>query len=129
MNDISAKLNEYQPTPSERKLLEVLLNPEHYKKSITEKCEIAGVDRGIFYIAMKKQEFVDLYNETIKAGIKASVGKVLQATEEFAIRFPGNHQDRKILLEMAGAYIEKKDLNVSGSLGFESSLKDLINED
>jgi hypothetical protein len=127
MNDNSTNLNGYEPTPSEQKLLEVLLNPLHYKKSITEKCEIAGVDRGIYYIAMKKPEFCDLYNETIKSGLKASIGKVIQATEDFATRFPGNHQDRKILLEMAGAYTEKQEVSITH--GFENSLQALLKED
>jgi hypothetical protein len=123
-NNDSTNLNKYEPTPSEQKLLEVLLNPLHYKKSVTEKCEIAGVDRGIFYIAMKKPEFCDLYNETIKSGLKASIGKVIQATEDFATRFPGNHQDRKILLEMAGAYTEKQEVKVTGEMIIDIKLTD-----
>ena len=126
-NNNAEKCNGYEPTQSEIKLLEVLQNPEHYKKTVTEKCRIAEIDTATYYRAMAKPDFCEYYNNLIKANLKNSVAEILQATKDFGTRFPGNHQDRKILLEMAGAYTEKQQVEVTH--GFESSLKDLLGED
>jgi hypothetical protein len=126
-NNNATSCNGYEPTPAERKLLEVLQNPEHFNKTVADKCRIAEIDTATYYRAMAKPEFCDYYNNEIKASLKSSVGEVIQATKNFAIRFPGNHQDRKILLEMAGAYTEKQQVEVTH--GFEKGLKDLIEEE
>jgi hypothetical protein len=123
---MATETNKYEPTPAEKRLLEVLQNPEYFNKSVAEKCRLADVDRSHYYTIMSKPEFCDYYNNEIKANLKAGIGEVIQATKNFGIRFPGNHQDRKILLEMAGAYTEKQEVSVTH--GFENSLKDLLNE-
>ena len=119
-----AKTDEYSPTPAEIKLVEVLLNPESYKKSITEKCQMAGISRDSYYRIMKNPEFCEYYNEQVRANIKSSVGEIIQATRNFGTRFPGNHQDRKILLEMAGAYTEKSEVKHTGNVLIEIGLSD-----
>lgn len=119
--------DEYKLTAAEERLMKVLIDQEHFGKSVTEKCQAADISRETYYKTMQKPEFCDLYNETIRAGLKSSVGEIIQATKSFGMRFPGNHQDRKILLEMAGAYTEKQQVEVTH--GFESSLKDLLGED
>jgi len=116
--------NGYEPTPAELKLLEVLQNPEHYKKTVTEKCRIAEIDNATYYRAMAKPEFCDYYNNLIRAQLKSSVGEIIQATRNFGTRFPGNHQDRKILLEMAGAYTEKSEVKHTGNVIIEIGLSD-----
>ncbi len=39
-----AKQDKYKPTHSEKKLLEVLINPNNIGKSITERCNLAAGD-------------------------------------------------------------------------------------
>ena len=123
-NNNQTKTDGYSPTPVEIKLVEVLLNPESYKKSITEKCLMAGICRDSYYRFMKNPEFCEYYNEQIKANIKSSVGEIIQATRNFGTRFPGNHQDRKILLEMAGAYTEKSEVKHTGEVIINITLDD-----
>jgi hypothetical protein len=126
-NNKMTNLDGYKLTAAEERLLEVLMNPNYYGKSITEKCQVAEISRETYYQTMRRPEFTDFYNQQIQANLKNSVGKIIQATENFATRFPGNHQDRKMLLEIAGAYTEKQQVEVTH--GFESSLKDLLGED
>ena len=123
-NNSSANLGGYRPTAAEERLLEVLMNPEHFGKSITDKCRIAEIDRQTYYNAMKKPEFCDFYNEQVKSNLKSSVGEIIQATHKFGTRFPGNHQDRKILLEMAGAYTEKQEIKHLGGMVIDIRLTD-----
>jgi hypothetical protein len=124
MNDNSTNISEYKPTAAEERLLEVMMHPENFGKSITEKCRIAEIDRQTYYNAMKKPEFVELYNSYNKEMIRSTIGEVIQATKNFGIRFPGNHQDRKILLEMAGAYTEKQEVKVTGEMIIDIKLTD-----
>ena len=114
----------YKLTAAEERLIKVLVDQAHFGKSVTEKCQVAEISRETYYKTMQKQEFCDLYNETIKAGLKSSVGEIIKATHEFGTRFPGNHQDRKILLEMAGAYTEKQEIKHLGGMVIDIRLTD-----
>ena len=51
---IPTKRDGYALTDNGKKLLEVLINPEHYGKSVTEKCRIAGISRDSYYRLMKE---------------------------------------------------------------------------
>ncbi len=53
------KTNIYEPTVAEKKLLEVLINPEHLGKNVTELCNLANVSRNKYYDAMKKTTIRD----------------------------------------------------------------------
>jgi hypothetical protein len=110
LSNITTNSDGYKLTAAEERLIKVLIDPEHFGKSVTDKCQAAGISRETYYNTMKKQEFCDLYNETVRAGLKSSVSEIIKATYNFGKRFPGNHQDRKILLEMAGAYTEKSEV-------------------
>jgi hypothetical protein len=124
LNNNQTKTDQYKLTAAEERLLEVLINPENYGKSITEKCLIADICKDTYYRIMRNQEFTDYYNEQIKSNLKNSVGEIIQATKNFAVRFPGNHQDRKILLEMAGAYTEKSEVKHTGEVMIDIRLSD-----
>ena len=107
--------DKYTPTPAEKKLLEVLLNAENVGKSVQELCNLAGVSRNKYYDAMKKQEFVDLVNKTTMALIKGKAANVLNAAYNFALTEKG-HQDRKMLLTIAGIYTDKQETEISGHI-------------
>ena len=78
----------YKPTNKERKLLEVLLNPEHRLKNITEICTIAGVPRRAYYSAFAKPCFVNYYTKESRLLIKKSLGPIVNASVRAAVRRP-----------------------------------------
>jgi hypothetical protein len=112
-------LTEYQPTEAERKLLEVLLSPEHRMKSITDICKVAGCSRVLYYSAFKKPEFQALYKSQSKALVDQSIAPVLNTFVREALR--GSFQHGKVILEMAGLYSEKSQLEVTGELNVNMS--------
>lgn len=107
--------DKYKPTAAEKRLLEVLVNPEHLGKNVTNVCNLAGVSRNKYYDAMKKKEFQSLVAETTQDLIKGKIGDVLNATYKYSLTAKG-HQDRKVLLTMAGLYVDKKETEISGGL-------------
>lgn len=107
--------DKYKPTAAEKRLLEVLVNPEHLGKNVTNVCNLAGVSRNKYYDATKKKEFQSLVAETTQDLIKGKIGDVLNATYKYSLTAKG-HQDRKVLLTMAGLYADKKETEISGGL-------------
>lgn len=105
----------YEPTKAEQKLLEVLLNPEHRLKSITEICAIADIERGTYYNAFRKPEFVAHYQAEALEMVKHDVGPILNAYRKEAKR--GSVQHGNVLLEMAGLYTPKKRQEITGANG------------
>jgi flagellar motor component MotA len=116
--------NKYIPTPAEKKLLEVLINPEHYQKNITEICSIAEVDRTVYYNAMKKADFIDFYNRMMRELLKGKAQEVIKATYTFAVSNPKNHQDRKLLLEMIGEYTPKQEIEQNLNIVIDGEVKE-----
>lgn len=114
--------NKYIPTPAEQKLLEVLCNPNSLGKSVTAICEEAGVERGVYYDAIKKQGFFDYRNKLIMDIIKANVGDILQATIKYGRENPKNSKDREMILKMAGIY---EDVLINKNLNADMSDDDL----
>ena len=104
------KGTEYQPTLSEEKLLEVLLNPEHRLKSVTDICSIACVDRKIYYRAYKKPEFVEYVMKESRSLVKEAIPAIILASARQAKR--GDAAHTKIMLGMAGLYNEKVDHSI-----------------
>ncbi len=114
INDISiTNTDKYLLTDYGKKLLEVLVNPEHYGKSVTEKCQIAGVSRDTYYRLMKEDGFIDILNETSVSMIKGHVNDILQATLKFSLKDPKCHSDRIMLLRKIGIV---KDDDLSGNI-------------
>lgn len=116
MPESSTKDDKYKLTAAEKKLFEVLVNPENTGKTVTELCNLARISRNKYYDAMKKDGFVSLVNETTMELIKGKASDVLNATYKFALKEKG-HQDRKMLLTIAGIYVDKSvvtgDLKIS----------------
>lgn len=96
--------NKYLATPCEQKLLEVLCKPNSLGKSITDICGEAGVDRGVYYDAIKKEGFFEYRNQLLMDIIKTNVGDIIQATLKYGRDNPKNSKDREMILKMAGIY-------------------------
>lgn len=107
--------DKYKPTAAEKRLLEVLINPDYLGKNVTELCNLAEISRNKYYDAMKKKDFQSLVADTTQDLIKGKIGDVLNATYKYSLTAKG-HQDRKVLLTMAGLYVDKKETEISGGL-------------
>jgi len=110
-------VDEYKPTTNERKLIEALCNPENRKLNVTELCKVVGISREAYYRMFRKPQFVEYYKRVQFEAVKQSAAKVLAATIEYAINEPKCHQDRKMILEMAGLYTEKVKQEITGEGG------------
>jgi len=122
------KSDKYRLTPAGKKLFKVLINPEHLGKNVDELCKIADVSRDTYYRLHKEQGFVDLVSETSKEMVMAKMGDVLNATYIYALGEKG-HQDRKLLLTMAGLYADKQEVAHSGDMNVNNPFADLTTEE
>ena len=114
----------YEPTVKEQAILEVLLNPEHRMKSITDICKLAGCSRNVYYEAFAKPDFRMHYESKVKDLVRQVIGPVINTFVKEALR--GNFQHGKVLLEMAGLYNEKASVDVS--LNAELNIQDMTRE-
>ena len=113
------KSTKYKPTPCEQRILEALLDPKNRRKTVTELCRIAEVDRKTYYNAYQKPEFVALVKDESRRLVLAAVLPTIHAFSKEAKK--GSYQHGKVLLEMAGVYCEKKETKaeVQANGGFE----------
>ena len=109
------KVTEYRPTLAERKLLEVLLNPEFRTATVTDICQCAGISRQTYYKTIKKPEFMELYESQSRDLVRAAVGPVINAFVRAAKE--GSYPHGKVILEMAGLYTEAKKVEHLGEGG------------
>lgn len=126
MSDLH-NLTEYKLTEKEKNLLEVLLNPENRMKSITDICKLAKCSRPIYYEAFSKPGFVEIYKQRSMELIKQSIAPVLNTFIREAQR--GSFQHGKVLLEMAGIYTEKQQLEHSGKIETPNPFEGLTTEE
>jgi len=122
------KPNIYKPTTAEKKLLEVLINPEYVGSSVTDICNLAGVSRNKYYDAMAKDGFKKLVNDITLNLIKGKASDVLNATYKYALTEKG-HQDRKLILTMAGLYTDKQETQIKGDVNIINPYYDLTTEE
>lgn len=120
--------DKYKPTAAEKRLLEVLVNPDYLGKNVSELCNLAGISRNKYYDAMKKKDFQALVADTTQDLIKGKIGNVLNATYKYSLTAKG-HQDRKVLLTMAGLYVDKKETELSGSVGVSNPYANLTEDE
>lgn len=112
------KTNKWSLTPARERLLETLVNPEHLGKNVTELCNLAAISRNSYYKFMDEPEFVEMINKTSLDMVKTKIGDVVNATYKYALGEKG-HQDRKLLLTMAGLYADKSEVENTGDLGIK----------
>lgn len=105
------KLPAYQPSRAARKLLEVLLNPEHRFKTKTEQCQLAKISRERFRQLLLDKDFMCHYTREAQRLVKGSQGAMVNALVKSAVR--GNPQNLKVGLAMAGMYHDKIGLGVT----------------
>lgn len=117
------KTNKYKPTVAEKRLLEVLINPNNVGLSVTEQCNLANISRNKYYDAMGKDDFKDLVSSTTFDLIKGKISDVLNATYLHSLGEKG-HQDRKLLLTMMGLYTDKQE--ISGSVDIDIGAQSTI---
>ena len=72
-------------------------------------CRQAGCDKGIYYRAFRKPEFVALYHRECIEATRKAVGPVINACVREAVR--GSYQHAKIVLAMAGLYVERQEIS------------------
>ena len=99
------KQTKYQPTVKEKALLEVMLNPEHRLKSVTDICLLAGCNRLIYYNAFKKEEFKKLFERESRDLVIKARASIINASIRQAQR--GDAAHTKLLLNMTGDYVDK----------------------
>ncbi len=112
--NLKQKVTEYRPTTAEKKLLDVLLNPEHRLKNVTEICELAGCERVTYYRAFKKPHFAEFYRQLTLDLVKGHVGQIVNTFVKCAN--DGSFQHGKVLLEMAEIYTEKQQHELTGDI-------------
>ncbi|ANT44057.1 hypothetical protein DS98204_32 [Lactococcus phage 98204] len=122
------KGNIYKPTTAEKKLLEVLINPENAGKTVTDICNLANVSRRKYYEAMGKEGFSNLVNETTMDLVTAKAGSVLNAAYKYAMKEKG-FQDRKMILTIAGIYVDKSQTELSGGIKVSNPYEGLTEEE
>lgn len=123
------KANTYKLTAAGEKLYQVLINPEHLGKNVEELCTIADVGRNTYYRLMKEEGFTRLVSETSQKLVMAKIGDVVNATYKYAIEESKGHQDRKMLLTMAGLYAEKTDATVNANVTRQNNAYDELTVD
>ncbi|AEY66611.1 hypothetical protein [Clostridium sp. BNL1100] len=126
--------SKYLPTPAEQKLLDVLCNPSSLGKTVVDICAEAGVERKVYYDAMKKEGFAEFRRDMVMDIIKNNISDVLLASVKFGVNNAKNNADRKMLLEMIGLYNNKQDINIKtdntniSDEELNSKINQLINE-
>ena len=98
----------YVPTKTELRLLETLLNPASRLKSVTDICKEARISRVTYYALFKRPDFCKLYRESAVDMILQAIAPMVHALLREAKR--GNAQHLKMALEIAGVYVEKREV-------------------
>jgi hypothetical protein len=99
-NKTAQKSTKYAPTNKEKTLIEVLLNPEHRLKSVSEICAVAKCNRHVYYDAFNKPDFCKYVEHKVEQLIDKYYGQMMNASIRQAVR--GNATHFKILLELKG---------------------------
>lgn len=109
------RFTDYDFTPSEAKLLEVLLDPDFRKASVTDICKEAKISRPTYYAATSRPDFI----VAMKAESSKLVSSAVPGTVKALLRAATSGQPWavKMVLEMDGMYSEKVDVTEHGPGG------------
>lgn len=111
-------------TPTEKRLIEALLEPNNRFKSISDICDTAKCSRNSYYRAFNKPHFREEYKRQAAALSERHLGQVMNAFVREATR--GSFQHGRVLLEMAGVYTEKSKHEHAGPDGGPIQWVDLV---
>lgn len=106
----------YKLGPKALALLEAMADPANRHLNISKLCKVANISRDYYYELMAKPDFQAYRRAKQSEFLRDAVEKVLSATMDFALNEPKCHQDRKMILEMAGKYTPSIKQEVSGSM-------------
>jgi hypothetical protein len=121
---VTQNVTEKRLTPTEKRLIEALLDPNNRFKSISEICDTAKCSRNTYYRAFNKPHFREEYKRQAAALSERHLGQVMNAFVREATR--GSFQHGRVLLEMAGVYTEKSKHEHSGPDGGPIQWVDLV---
>ncbi len=96
-------------SPRQANLLEMLMNPDNLKKSVTDICVMAEISRKTYYNDFKDPIFLKALEKARENLLSSAVLPVIHKMKEAALGKSFN--DRKLLLEMAGAHTPKLSLD------------------
>ena len=104
-------------TPIARRLAAALCDPASMQLSITDLCKGLEIDRNTYYFYMRRADFMAAVRELRQAHLQLLIpGVVGLAVQSAAILGRDGHQDRKMILEMAGEYRQEVGVDVSGKV-------------
>ncbi len=106
---------EYEPTAAEKRLLDVLINPENRRKTVVDICALADIGRTTYYEIIAKEEFEKLKRKWVNKLISSNTLQVIHANTREALR--GSAPHIKMHLEIDGVYKEKIQQEISGPGG------------
>lgn len=114
----SAIVSAYAPTRAARSLAVAMLDPKSVKMTVAELAKAAGISDRQYYRLMNNPEFKAWVNEERRLAVFRHVDAVITAAVTTAAKEGREgHQDRKMLLEMAGLYQSKQSMEVGGAGG------------
>jgi len=113
-NELS-EFNEYDLTPAELRLIQVMLDVGNVGKSVTDICEFAKISRPIYYMAIKKDNFKRALSETAISLVKHQASSIINKSIAVAVSEGAKgFNDRRMLLQMLGLYVsEDKNPNIT----------------
>lgn len=128
-NKYEELLNEHRLSPTETRILEVALDPSFHDRTLQDKCAAANVAKNTWYRAMSDDDFVRVLNKLSIDLVSSKVADLINASYKYAVSNAKNAQDRKMLLTMAGAYVDKQETKIEHTGSINNPLKDLSIEE
>lgn len=90
---------------TERLMMESLADPSHRKLTITERCELLGISRRLWYLRLEDPLFKARAARVYRTLCDDRLAPVLDALTESAMLLgKDGHADRKLFLELLGEY-------------------------
>lgn len=108
----------YAPGKNGVRLMLAMMAPESYKLTVAELAAKAGIGERTYYRLMADPQYRVWLDEQRRQALARHVDNIMNAAVTTAARDGRDgHQDRKMLLEMAGLYVPKQAHEVGGAGG------------
>ncbi len=117
MDNSVAKTSGKELTAKEEQLLATLRNDAVSMLPVTKICDVAGIDTSTYYRAFKKEHFVRRVHDECVGLIHSSIIPILHTARAQAVLGDKNaHHWAKMLLEMSGLYVPKREAQVKAEI-------------